>query len=124
MSIEPKVGRDYSQQMRAEQMSVPVTTLDDLPLTESYIIVKAITVHVEGDERSRTNPGHGYPAHEDRTVQIVEVFKDDQAFKHELAYLLHKSDALIPPFRGFKITPYVARTIVEISAAVHTSSNF
>jgi hypothetical protein len=28
--------------------------------------------HVEGDERSRTNPGHGYPAH---TVDYISIMK-------------------------------------------------
>lgn len=35
--------------------------------------------HVEGDERSRTNPGHGYPAH---TVRYTEVktFDSEEEF--------------------------------------------
>ena len=28
-----------------------------------WAIVENVTTHHEGDERSRTNPGHGYPAH-------------------------------------------------------------
>jgi hypothetical protein len=31
------------------------------------------TVHHEGDERSRTNPGHGYPAYSE-TIPTTEIF--------------------------------------------------
>lgn len=34
--------------------------------------------HVPGDERSRTNPGHGYPAHDVSFVSFVE-FTDEHA---------------------------------------------
>lgn len=36
---------------------------------------------VPGDERSRTHPGHGYPAH---TVEVQELktFKDEDEFKN------------------------------------------
>jgi hypothetical protein len=37
----------------------------DVPKTEHYAILvyKQHSVYHEGDERSRTNPGHGYPAY-------------------------------------------------------------
>jgi hypothetical protein len=28
-----------------------------------WALINNVTVYHEGDERSRTNPGHGYPAH-------------------------------------------------------------
>lgn len=28
-----------------------------------WAIIKNVTTYHDGDERSRTNPGHGYPAH-------------------------------------------------------------
>jgi hypothetical protein len=31
----------------------------------ALILYSSTSVHIEGDERSRTNPGHGYPAHTD-----------------------------------------------------------
>jgi len=30
----------------------------------AVVVVTKGSVHVPGDERSRTNPGHGYPAHD------------------------------------------------------------
>lgn len=40
---------------------------NDIPDGPHYAImlIGKSSVHVPGDERSRTNPGHGYPAHTD-----------------------------------------------------------
>jgi len=35
-----------------------------------YLVVSEVSVYIPGDERSRTNPGHGYP---ERTEQYKEV---------------------------------------------------
>lgn len=34
------------------------------------IVTKSITI--PGDERSRTNPGHGYPEHTEEHVELIE----------------------------------------------------
>lgn len=38
---------------------------DDVPMGHHYavLVYKSSSVFVPGDERSRTNPGHGYPEH-------------------------------------------------------------
>ena len=41
----------------------------DIPETPHYAIVTFQNIHIEGDERSRTHPGHGYPAH---TVETAD----------------------------------------------------
>lgn len=38
-------------------------TKDQIMAKDHYAIVTNVTTYHEGDERSRTNPGHGYPAH-------------------------------------------------------------
>lgn len=45
----------------------------DIPDGHHYAILTFTSqhVHIPGDERSRTNPGHGYPA-EDRTFNSTE----------------------------------------------------
>lgn len=40
----------------------------DVPTTPHFAIVEFSSYHVDGDERSRTNPGHGYPAHDVSTA--------------------------------------------------------
>ena len=38
-----------------------------------YLVIEPYTIHHEGDERSRTHPGHGYPAYSE-TVQRIHEF--------------------------------------------------
>lgn len=40
-----------------------------------YAVIESYSIYHEGDERSRTNPGHGYPAHTE-TVEKFVPFKD------------------------------------------------
>lgn len=42
-------------------------------MKDRYAIIKSTTIHHEGDERSRTNPGHGYPAWTE-TVKQIRIF--------------------------------------------------
>lgn len=43
------------------------------------IIYDTTSVYVPGDERSRTNPGHGYPEHTDTFDTFEQWVTDDQA---------------------------------------------
>jgi len=45
----------------------------DIPEEPHYMILKFESVHIPGDERSRTHPGHGYPAHAESVVKC-EVY--------------------------------------------------
>lgn len=36
-----------------------------------YLLIDSTTIHIPGDERSRTNPGHGYP----ESTQSIPVLK-------------------------------------------------
>jgi hypothetical protein len=40
-----------------------VKTHSEIPKTWHYAIIESDSVYIEGDERSRTNPGHGYPGY-------------------------------------------------------------
>ena len=46
-----------------------VSTKDQMPKVEHWAIFKFSTIHIPGDERSRTNPGHGYPASNEPIVK-------------------------------------------------------
>lgn len=94
-----------------------VHSLDDIPQTECWVIVKASSVHHEGDERSRTNPGHGYSAYTENFVEVYEVFTDEEIFKSELAHEMKDMRFGGYSVRGFKFIPYVAKTTVEIVEA-------
>lgn len=59
--------------------STPASTeAPSTPFTYAVIIEK--NIHHEGDERSRTHPGHGYPAYTE-TVKEFKEFKDEAEFR-------------------------------------------
>jgi hypothetical protein len=45
-----------------------------------YAALVSRSVTIPGDERSRTNPGHGYPEHTESYLELVE-FKDKAAME-------------------------------------------
>lgn len=60
-----------------------VHSADDLPSGEHWAIIEGSSVTVPGDERSRTNPGHGYPEHTEHYCTYL-AFTDEEEFKAEL----------------------------------------
>ena len=51
-----------------------------------HLIITKASVHIPGDERSRTNPGHGYPAHTEH-YDKVEFFDEPSDFEARLVIL-------------------------------------
>jgi len=43
-----------------------------------YAVIIKSSYHVRGDERSRTNPGHGYPAHNVDYKEIIFFDSEDE----------------------------------------------
>lgn len=60
-----------------------VNNPNDIPTGEHWAIIEGHAVTIPGDERSRTNPGHGYPEHTERYV-TYEAFTDKAVFEAEL----------------------------------------
>lgn len=46
-----------------------------------FAVIHIEQIHHEGDERSRTHPGHGYPAYTE-DVQKITTFKDEAELKN------------------------------------------
>lgn len=44
---------------------------DDIPKTEHFAILEFSSINIPGDERSRTHPGHGYPATTENVVKYL-----------------------------------------------------
>lgn len=84
--------------------------VNELP-SESYLaIITNNAVDVPGDERSRTNPGHGYPGHTERSFNI-EVYESLDAWEQEVKRLtLAKS-----PFQAVRINPAKITTNVSVT---------
>jgi hypothetical protein len=60
-----------------------VTRADQLPLGEHWAILEFSSLTIPGDERSRTNPGHGYPERQEPIVQYI-AFLQQSDFEAEL----------------------------------------
>jgi hypothetical protein len=62
-------------------MKQHITQPSDLPESgELIIVISSSIIHHDGDERSRTNPGHGYSAY-DEIVPVVNAFANEEDLK-------------------------------------------
>jgi hypothetical protein len=77
-----------------------VTSRDKFPTGPHWVILRFSSVHIPGDERSRTHPGHGYPAHSVSKADY-QVFLDEGAWKAEIKKLAESKFAH-PDFVAFK----------------------
>jgi hypothetical protein len=68
--------------------------VSDLPSKKYFAILQTTSVYIPGDERSRTNPGHGYPGgtethwsimtfetREEWVKEIQDLTKDNKIFQ-------------------------------------------
>jgi hypothetical protein len=64
-------------------IGIHCTKAEDVPEREHWAIIESASVVIPGDERSRTNPGHGYP---ESTCYYTTycAFLDKAAFETEL----------------------------------------
>jgi hypothetical protein len=52
---------------------------EDIPVGKAHLaIIEFGTIYHEGDERSRTNPGHGYPAYTETTSKYIYYDHDER----------------------------------------------
>lgn len=52
-------------------------------MAQKYAVIETKTIYHEGDERSRTHPGHGYPAY-DEQVESLRKFESLDKLKQYL----------------------------------------
>lgn len=77
---------------------------------KEFVFFEKQTVHHEGDERSRTNPGHGYPAYTEEFTTPVFA-KDEEDLKQKLEnYTRFGYNRKMPEV--FRLTP------VEVSSEI------
>lgn len=82
-----------------------VNSPSDVPMGHHYavLVYESTNVHHEGDERSRTNPGHGYPAY-DETVNTFEHWVTES--KEEWESFVKAQD-FKQSSQSYKKTPFV-----------------
>lgn len=55
-----------------------------IPEQKHWAIITTNQIYIPGDERSRTNPGHGYPEHYEQTIKY-ESYTNFDSFKLAVA---------------------------------------
>lgn len=89
-----------------------ISQIGAMPTQKHWAIVTYVSTYVEGDERSRTNPGHGYPAHTVQNTQY-EAFATEVAWKQAIEK--YEARTLPVPYSAMLVTPARVSTSVEIS---------
>jgi len=59
---------DLEKRRAAYRARKYVRSANDFPKGDHLAIIEFNTITIPGDERSRTNPGHGYPEHTETTM--------------------------------------------------------
>lgn len=93
-----------------------VTSAEKLTYGEHFGIIESSSIYVPGDERSRTNPGHGYPASSESVITL-KVTADEAVWKEEISKLTtarHNYHS----FKAVKIT--VAEVNISVDVKVST----
>jgi hypothetical protein len=102
--------------MTTDQNSGYVSQLSDIPKVPHFALISADSVHVPGDERSRTNPGHGYPAHNVPTINYrwFLVREDwEAAIAKEHALVFSKKD-----FIAVAVTPATVTSTIQVKVDI------
>jgi hypothetical protein len=87
--------------------------LDDIPKVPHFVIMSGTSVTIPGDERSRTNPGHGYPESTNHYLDY-EAYLTEEKWKEQIAYLVKEHRR----FKAFKVFPAEIKTEVNVEIKV------
>ena len=90
-----------------------VTSRGRFPTEPHWVILKFSSTHVPGDERSRTNPGHGYPAHSVPHVDYQAYLTEEKflAALQELEDRSYTSDDYV----ALKVEPLTVTKTISVS---------
>lgn len=87
--------------------------VEELPNQDFYAILTATSVTIPGDERSRTNPGHGYPEHSEDYWEL-QVFPSREAWVAEIERLSSQTGYYRKQFKAIRAIPASVTTRVEV----------
>lgn len=93
-----------------------VTSIDKLPTVEHWAILEDTSVHIPGDERSRTNPGHGYPESTEHFITYT-AYTVKEEFESELKRAIELQGRYSNrPVRGVHVCgQYTSEIVVKLN---------
>ena len=83
-----------------------------IPDKPHFAIISQGSISVPGDERSRTNPGHGYPASTEYFIRY-QAFEDRADWERVVAAMSKAGEN----FRAISVTPATLTTTVTVAVA-------
>lgn len=90
-----------------------VKSIGELPTDPFWILMWDDSIQIPGDERSRTNPGHGYPASTEYFVRM-KTFTDKDELKAEIETLMMPEFGERKKFKVVGATNIMIETRVEL----------
>jgi hypothetical protein len=87
-----------------------MTQFSEIPSVAHFAIISETSVYIPGDERSRTNPGHGYPEHRE-TFITYRAFTDRKEWEAAIAEATHRRQT----FRAVSVTPATVTVTVNVN---------
>jgi hypothetical protein len=91
-----------------------VTTPSQIPQGEHWAIIEAASMCVPGDERSRQNPGHGYPEYT-HNYTVYTAYTNEEEFKKEME-IRYNSTYSRPAFIGIHVQGvYFPKRTIELT---------
>jgi hypothetical protein len=90
-----------------------VNTANEVPKDEHYAIIQSDSIYIPGDERSRTCPGHGYPA-ETKQVVSYEVYLTKEKLMTAIQELENPKYGYKKEYVAVKVTPIKVTTTLSI----------
>lgn len=89
-----------------------------IPNEEHFAIVIEETTYHEGDERSRTHPGHGYPAHSTSDL-VYKAYTDKGEWENQIRQLAFRRAS----FRALIVKPVEFSVEVVVTSVASATSN-
>ena len=74
---------------------------EDIPEKAHYAIIENSSVYIPGDERSRTCPGHGYPASTEYFIRYI-AYLDEDEWRKDIAEKVRQNKT---DFKAMKVYP-------------------
>lgn len=91
-----------------------ISNLENFPTEKSFAIATSEGVHIPGDERSRSAPGHGYPSHTDYYTKL-QVFSDEAEWKEAIKKLMVPQFGSRKDFRAFIMEPVTVDAEITVN---------
>ena len=88
------------------------TSKTDIPQQPHFAALEFSSIHIPGDERSRTNPGHGYPDRNEPVVYYV-VFENEVEMRAWVARKVQRGDVNFQLINSLPKS-YTTETVVTI----------